>query len=201
MATSGSVFELGECDVHVWVLPLEHPDRKRRRELAHLAQRRLLSRYLGVEEEAVEIVTGDYGKPRVNGDRVRFNLSHSGAWAMLAVSGGLEVGIDLQGPHPAASKRWFADRICTDRERAALGAAPEPSALLRLWTRKEAVIKARGDLSYVSAGEVDVLEDAVAGGWRCTDLPFTWAPDHHAAVALPRRPGASLALRGLWPGR
>lgn len=199
MPTPRGDFELGELDVHVWVLPLEHPAKTRRRELAHLAERQLLSLYLGVDESTVRFERGVYGKPRVPGDPLRFNLSHCGEWAMLAVSRSLELGIDLQGPRPALNKPWFADRICTPRERAALGATPAPSELLRLWTRKEAVIKARGDLSYVSAGEVDVLEDVVEGGWRCLDLdPPDGKEDHHAAVTVKDDGGWALVLRGRW---
>jgi len=199
MPTAPGDFALGQCDVHIWVLPLEHPDKTRRRELAHLAERQLLARYLDLDESALRFERGAFGKPRLAGEPLRFNLSHSGHWAMLAVSRALELGIDVQGPHRVAREPWFADRICTPRERAALGAAPGPSELLRLWTRKEAVIKARGDLSYVSAGEVDVLDDVVEGGWRCLDLDPPDPPEnHHAALAV-QGGGWSLVLRGRWP--
>jgi hypothetical protein len=61
------------------------------------------------------------------------------------------------------------------------------------------VIKARGDLSYVSAGEIDVLDDRVAGGWLCLDLELEQAPTHHAAVAVRDRPGVAVALKSWDP--
>jgi 4'-phosphopantetheinyl transferase len=200
MATPAREFELGELAVHVWVLPLEHPDKGRRRELAHLAERQLLAAYLRVDEHALQFQRGAYGKPHLAQEPLRFNLSHSGAWAVLAVSRDLEVGIDIQGPHPATAKPWFAERICTAREREALGGSPGPAELLRLWVRKEAVIKARGDLSYVSAGRLDVLDDVVEGGWRCMDLGVPQAPNYQAAVAIEDRPGLAIMVRGRWPG-
>jgi 4'-phosphopantetheinyl transferase len=187
--------ELGSTDVHIWVVPLDDPDKGRRRALAHRAQRRILAGYLELDPEQVQYEQGAYGKPYLQGGRLQFNLSHSGAVALLAVSRELELGVDVQGPHRTATRPWFARRICTARELEQLGPEPEPAQLLRLWARKEAVIKARGDLSYVSAGEIDVLDDRVDGGWRCLDLEIEQSPTHHAAVALRDRPGVVVLLK------
>jgi 4'-phosphopantetheinyl transferase len=191
--------ELGSTDVHIWVVPLDDPDKGRRRALAHLAQSRILAGYLDLDPGRIEYEQGAYGKPRLRGARLHFNLSHSGAVATLAVSRELELGIDVQGPHRTATRPWFAQRICTARELEWLGPEPQPAQLLRLWARKEAVIKARGDLSYVSAGEIDVLDDRVAGGWLCLDLELEQAPAHHAAVAVRDRPGVAVALKSWDP--
>jgi 4'-phosphopantetheinyl transferase len=192
-----SKLELDPDQVHVWLVPLDDPVRKRRRQLAQRAQRQILAAYLAVDPDAIELELGEYGKPRLAGGELRFNLSHSGPVAMLALSRELELGIDIQGPHPATGKPWFAGRVCTARELEQLGPDPKPAELLRLWARKEAVIKARGDLSYVSAGEIDVWDQDVDGAWSCTDIPTAPWPDHHAAVVFPRGPVA-VALRGLW---
>jgi 4'-phosphopantetheinyl transferase len=185
--------------VHIWVVPLDDPDKGRRRALAHLAQSRILAGYLELDPERIEYDQGAYGKPHLRDGRLQFNLSHSGAVATLAVSRELELGIDVQGPHRTATRPWFAQRICTARELEQLGSEPEPAQLLRLWTRKEAVIKARGDLSYVSAGEIDVLDDSVEGGWLCLDLEIEHAPTHHAAVAVRDRPGVAVLQRSWDP--
>jgi phosphopantetheinyl transferase len=66
--------------------------------------------------------------------------------------------------------------------------------LLRLWARKEAVIKARSEGSYAAVGGVDVLDDAVAGGWRCLDLTLMQAPGYRAAVAVCDQPGVTVTL-------
>ncbi len=50
--------KLSESDVHVWVVPLDDPDKKRRRELAHLAERQVLGGYLGITPATVEITRG-----------------------------------------------------------------------------------------------------------------------------------------------
>ncbi|HET9093483.1 MAG TPA: 4'-phosphopantetheinyl transferase superfamily protein [Solirubrobacteraceae bacterium] len=205
--------------VHVWVVPLEDPAKPRRRELAHLAEGILLASYLALTPARLEFERGPGGKPRLRGEPLQYNLSHSERFALVAVSAELPVGVDVQAPHPATERPWFARRICSPREYAQLereplgpgshGPAAGPAGLLRLWTRKEAVLKARGEGSYVAVNEIDVLDDRVAGGWRCVDLALgadapgytgVDAPGYCAAVALPDRAGTSVCLRRfVWP--
>jgi 4'-phosphopantetheinyl transferase len=186
---------LGERDVHVWVVPLDDPDKKRRRELAHHAQSRLLGSYLGLPPAAVTTERGSGGKPRLPDGQLEFNLSHSERVALLAVTRRMPVGVDVQAPHPTASMPWFAKRICTPREYEHYLADPRPEELLRLWARKEAVIKARGEGSYVAVGEIDVLDDDLGEGWFCQDIELPAAPGYHAAVVARGEPDAQITLR------
>lgn len=181
--------------MHVWVVPLDDPDKRRRRELAHLAEARLLASYLGVTPATLEFERGPGGKPRLRGEPLQFNISHSERLALVAITATLAVGVDVQAPHPTAERPWFARRICSPREYARFLADPRAEELIRLWARKEAVIKARGEGSYVAVGEIDVLDDEVEGGWRCLDLALPEAPDYHAAVAVRRAPHVSVVLR------
>lgn len=68
-------------------------------------------------------------------------------------------------------------------------------ALLRLWVRKEAVIKARGEGSALTMGTVDVLDDEVAGGWACRDLELSGPPGYRAALAMRATPSAVAVRR------
>ena len=83
------------------------------------------------------------GKPYLRNQPLEFNLSHSERVALVGVSRSLALGVDVQGPHPNTGKPWFARRICSPREYEHFGGAPGADDLLRLWARKEAVIKAR----------------------------------------------------------
>jgi 4'-phosphopantetheinyl transferase len=182
--------------VDVWVVPLDDPDKRRRRELANLALRELLGGYLQREPETLELSRLPSGKPVLPGAALEFNLSHSGALAVIAVSATAAVGIDIQGPHRTLAKSWFGPRVCTARELAALGpGAPDPDQLLRLWVRKEAVIKARGEGSYVAAGEIDVLDDRLPDGLICVDLELPEHPAYRAAIATRWAPGFSVVTR------
>ena len=188
--------QLGQSEVHIWVVQLDDPDRQKRRLLAHASLNQILAQYLDVEPADLRFATLDYGKPVLASGELQFNLSHSGRVGVVAVSTTLPVGVDVQKPHSTVTKPWFKQRICTARELADLGARdPDPDAVLRLWVRKEAVIKACGT-SVLRAGEIDVLEDRVDGGWLCLDLPIAECRGYRAAIATRAQPGVSVALKG-----
>ena len=192
---SGREFDgLGPLDVHVWVVRLDAPDRQRRHELARSAQREVIGGYLGLAPATVALTRQASGKPVLADGALQFNLSHSGAVALVAVSRELPVGVDVQEPHPAPTRSWFAKRICSPREYERVGALADPEALMRLWVRKEAVIKARGEGSYVSVDGVDVLDDQVEGGWLCQDLPIA-LPGYQAAVVTRDVPRVTITVR------
>ena len=183
---------LADHDVHAWVIGLGDADKGRRRELAHLARDRLLAGYLGVRPGSLEFVRGPGGKPRLRDEALRFNLSHSDRLGLVGVSRARELGVDVQAPHPATCKPWFARRICTPREYSAY--AGQPDGLLRLWVRKEAVVKARGDGSFLALDGIDVSDEAVVGGWLCRDLELPGAPPgYRAALAVSTVPGDGVA--------
>jgi phosphopantetheinyl transferase len=191
---------LGSLTVHVWVVPLDDPVKRRRHELAHAAQDQILAAYLDIEREALEYATLPGGKPILADGALEFNLSHSGDLALFAVSRDLEVGVDLEHPRSFKNEAGLARRICTARELQHLTQATDDDELLRLWVRKEAVAKATGEGLAQAVNQLDVLDRKVAGGWLCIDLPHVGTQDIHAdgyraAVALPDRPRVSLALR------
>jgi 4'-phosphopantetheinyl transferase len=106
--------------------------------VARAALRIALGARLGTAPEAVRFGAGPHGKPEVPG--VRFNLSHSGARALIALAD-VEVGVDVE--RTARSSR-AVERTLTVGERAALGAGDRHVELLRVWCRKEALAKAIG---------------------------------------------------------
>jgi 4'-phosphopantetheinyl transferase len=112
----------------------------------------ILSRYLHVEPGQIQFRYATTGKPsladvREAGD-LHFNLSHSGGLALFAVTGGREIGVDLEKIRPTIDVQAIARRFFSDREFQALVALPkaeQPRAFFACWTRKEAYIKAIGD--------------------------------------------------------
>ena len=75
--------------------------------------RRLLGRYLGRKPEDLRFDYGQDGKPALRDDDsdLRFNLSHSGGTALLAVTRSRELGVDVERvrddvDHLAVSERW-----------------------------------------------------------------------------------------------
>ena len=190
---------LGSLTVHVWVVPLDDPVKSRRHELAHVAQDQILAAYLDIDPRTLEYATLPGGKPILADGALEFNLSHSGHLALVAVSRDLQVGVDLEHPRSFRNQAGMAQRICTARELEHLAQATDEDQLLRLWVRKEAVVKATGEGLVAEVKQIDVLDRKVAGGWLCIDLPqvgaeHVRADGYRAAVALPDRPRVSVAL-------
>lgn len=117
---------------------------------ARAALRGVLARYLGVEPARVAFVTVAGGKPRLApgpGADLRFNLSHSGGLALVAVRLGREVGVDLEELRDGVDGDAVAREFFGEPERArlaALAAAGQPHAFFHAWVRREAFAKASG---------------------------------------------------------
>jgi 4'-phosphopantetheinyl transferase len=112
------------------------------------ALRQVLGRYLGWPPGGIAIETCAYGKPHLPGGRLDFNLAHSGDAALLAVSGCGPVGIDFEGADRTPDHDRLAARVLSAHERAVFDALPADqrrAAFLRVWTRKEAYLKATGE--------------------------------------------------------
>ena len=105
---------------------------------ARAALRVVLSRYLGIASADVVFVLGEHGKPFAAGGGVEFNLSHSGDWAMIAVSREIPVGVDIE----AIRDNIDIAKLLTRMKEMDL---PEGNtALFRRWTEREAKTKAAG---------------------------------------------------------
>jgi 4'-phosphopantetheinyl transferase len=114
---------------------------------SRLALRSLLGRYLDVPPHVVSIAIDPHGKPRLAAGDLCFNVSHSGALSLIAVTRGCEIGIDVEQLRPVERLLEIAERQFHPQELAAIRAASAEQSnatFLRCWTRKEAVIKAIG---------------------------------------------------------
>lgn len=115
---------------------------------AHGALRAILARYLDVSREELRYTRADR-KPRLDGaaGALRFNLSHADDQALIAVTCGREVGVDIQRLDDAFDASEIATRYYTPGERAALSFS-EPGERARMffafWTLKEAYFKGTG---------------------------------------------------------
>ena len=110
--------------------------------VARAALRIVLAGRLGCVASAIEFATGPHGKPELAGaTALRFNHSHSGDRALVAVATGFEVGVDVER---TARRSAVIERTLTEGERASLDATDRHLALLRIWCRKEALAKAGG---------------------------------------------------------
>lgn len=166
---------------------------------AHGWLRRVLGAYVNVPPEALRFGEGAHGKPQLalasgGTPRVSFNLSHSGDLAIVAVAEQMAVGVDIE--HVRPMPRQIAEDSFAPGEAAALAnvaPAERDSAFMRLWTRKEAYLKATGtglntplDAFEVSLDEPARLlrvrsDPAEAACWQIAHLEP--APGYCGAVA------------------
>jgi 4'-phosphopantetheinyl transferase len=187
--------DLGGDEVHSWLIELDAKtdeavlssderaradafrfDVHRRRYAAGRARlREILAAYLDAEPASLGLLEGPHGKPELTGHDLRFNLAHCEDRALCAVSR-CEVGADLElldrprmPDWRAVAARFFhADEVAATWEE-----------FLRIWTLKEACLKAAGfglvidprtfSVAEVLAGRTDAV--ALAGAeWRCWEL-------------------------------
>ncbi len=139
-----------------WLSPSEQersarfvfPRDAQRYRAAHTVLRRLLAEHCSLPART-EFEIGAHGKPHIGGHTAgRFNLSHSGGWALIGIgTGGGELGIDIELLRPIEDVWSVAEQNFSTDEYAALRRTPPANvahAFLSVWTRKEACLKAAG---------------------------------------------------------
>jgi 4'-phosphopantetheinyl transferase len=116
------------------------------------ALRFLLSRYLALPPVELRFEYQPGGKPELpaqqNPLQLRFNVSHSAQLALIAVSAGHRLGIDIEKERADIDVSALAERFFSTRERDGLRALPDRlrvAAFFACWTRKESFLKATGD--------------------------------------------------------
>ncbi len=134
---------------------------RRRWVAARWALRGVLARYLEAEPETIELRAGERGKPTLAapGASLRFNLSHSGEIALVAIGHEREVGVDVERIEARRNLLALARRALPAEEAARIEALPAESRLAAFhaaWTRREAVAKCLGTGLHVPLPDVPV---------------------------------------------
>lgn len=179
---------LSKSDVHVWRANLDQPpeliqqlaqilsaDEVRRAERFYFEQdkerfivgrgllRTILSRYLGMAANQLQFCYSTRGKPdlveHLGGGRLRFNLSHSQALVLYAVTRDRAIGIDVEYIRPIAEADQIVKSFFSDYEKTVYHNLPpyqKQVAFFNCWTRKEAFIKAIGEGLALPLDQFDV---------------------------------------------
>jgi len=164
--------------------------------------RSLLASYLKCPAAQIRFATGPHGKPRLADDHAggwEFNVSHTGDFALIAVTRGRAVGVDVECHRHRLKRDELAARFFSTAERQSYFELPEPlrlAAFYRIWTCKEAYLKVIGAGLSFPLGQfaVSVHPDQPPGVLHVDeqpDEPRRWAfvmpavdPDHSAALAV-----------------
>ena len=139
--------------------------------------REVLARYLGEDPIAIELSEDEHGKPRLSMEPppLHFNLSHSEAFALLAV-GDREVGVDVERIEPERDFVALAEQALPPEDTAAVREATEAdraAIFYERWTHHEARLKCLG-LGLATPPPLDPPAVTVA----------TLAVDPHYAAAV-----------------
>jgi len=217
---------LDSMQVHVWTVSLESasealpdlcleltsderaradrfatPQLRRRFIVARVFLRRLLTAYAPVHPSGLRIGYGSNGKPcLVDAPELRFNVSHADDTAMYAIASEREVGIDIEATMRNVDVDAVAGHAFSASECEVLAAlAPDArrDAFFRIWTRKEAYVKARGEgLSYPTRSFTvshDGDDNALLGDERDERAQDRWRV---AGLEAPPGFAAALATEG-----
>lgn len=166
---------------------------------SHGILRILLSRYLRTDPAALEFSHSKHGKPFIAGrflDRkLDFNLAHSENLVVLAITHRRAIGIDIERVRPVDDLSELVARF-SKRERALfedLASGKRLLAFFKLWTRKEAWLKATGE---GIGRQLDQVEVSFATGIpaRFLGLPPTSEISEWNLYNLTTRPGFVAAL-------
>lgn len=115
--------------------------------LAYALRRVWLARALRIPVHEVSVGYDGHGCPVLPGGRYRFSLSHAGGLAAFALSAWGPLGVDIEPIDRTAAMAEISDFICAPGEPvvpASSDAQARDVALLELWVRKEALLKAAG---------------------------------------------------------
>ena len=156
---------------------------------AHTALRLILGMVTARPPESLVFGQGAYGKPFLHAPLLEFNLTHSEGMGLVAVAM-QPVGIDVEVVRPMSDRAGVMAQSFTAQEQAAVEGLPtaaQTAAFFRVWTRKEAVIKATGEgFRAVKSFSVPVDDGEPVmqvGSHRVFDLRLADG-NFHAAVAV-----------------
>ncbi|ACU75838.1 4'-phosphopantetheinyl transferase [Catenulispora acidiphila DSM 44928] len=174
------------------------PEEGRRFAVARAVLRSVLGEACGLAPEEVVLGTEDGGRPIIvpcdEHPPPDFNLSHSGRWALIAVAPpGFRVGVDLEWDGRdvdclAMARTMF--QPAEFRRLAVLDGVARRREFFRLWTAKEAYVKADGagvaGLRAVLVDGATARSSAPSAGFPAA-LPVRWfaaAPGYPAALVV-----------------
>jgi 4'-phosphopantetheinyl transferase len=172
-AGPSGALRVAEDEVHVWAVQLDRDasvirematllddderdraSRFRRRVdrdrfiVAHAELRRVLARYLRKPAHRLRFRRDRFGKPSLaHPTDVTFNMAHADSVALIAVTTGRPVGVDVERVTPLDDAFDVAEICFAPAEQRVLHAVPAgqvSDTFFNCWTRKEAFIKAVG---------------------------------------------------------
>jgi len=153
--------------------------------------RTILGKYLNMKPGNIRLSCGPYGKPELavacGMELLRFNVSHSRGIALYAVTLEREIGIDLEYIRPDIAVEEIAAQFFSPDESAflkTLSGDVSKKTFFMFWTRREALLKARGTGLAGGPGAMSEMDGGLSEDalWTLKDLDM--GQDYAAALAV-----------------
>lgn len=152
----------------------------------------IVARYLNCLPESLQFKKGLYNKPYVgNPADFHFNVSYSGDLVLIGVANEA-IGVDIEYISSTLEYRELVEGVLSSEERCFLLSSPTPrEEFLKLWTRKEALLKAvsRGlgddlkNFSCLDGSQTVSQPEILKGDWKIKSFLL----DSHYYVSLAYR--------------
>ena len=130
----------------------KYDDHQRRFIARRAARREILGSLLGAAPRDLCFAHSPLGRPSLAAPTrpldLRFSASHSEEYAIVAIAGAREIGVDIETIRPLDDLEHLLDVITSPDERRAVDALPpgeRTGVFFRCWTAKEAYLKATGE--------------------------------------------------------
>jgi 4'-phosphopantetheinyl transferase len=141
------------------------------------ALRTILARSLDVTPERIKFSYSVNGKPALAGEwhnsDLTFNVSHSADYALIGLTTGRAIGVDIEHVRPMLDSAAIASQYFSESEMRGIASLAEAERLrgfFRCWARKEAFMKATGEGMAIALNGFSVsLDDDAEPGLAITD--------------------------------
>lgn len=120
------------------------PDKVLAYTLVHAFLRLALAKYTGLTPEQLKIIQGKFTKPSLCGSTVDFSLSYTDGTVAIGFVNEANIGVDVETLQAHTDLTAIARAHFREDECRRFDADQSPLGFYRLWTRKEAYLKALG---------------------------------------------------------
>ncbi len=141
----------------IWICVLPGPEagstackQGRARSACHTCLKQMAADMVGCHSAQLSVMRNEFGKPRfqhpVRARTLDFSISHTTGISIVAISAAGKIGVDVEGTDTKEARDFSIDEFLTHSERSYFDARSQtaPEHHLKIWTRKEAVLKALG---------------------------------------------------------
>ncbi len=125
--------------------------------------RSMLTSYLNAQPTDITLEYGSHGKPYLGAkfaaSRIRFNVAHSRGAAIFGFALDQDLGVDLEHVTQLQAAPEIADRFFSNPEKAlmnSLAGKEKEVVFFKIWTGKEAYLKAQGTGLTLNLSEIEV---------------------------------------------